>query len=667
MILYLRDLTVTGVADIRAYNSVRDADVAGNTDDFTYGDAIQDIRAGSLKIVADGSIGHINNVLEIDSTGTTAAVFQAGGDVVVSEDSGDFLVGEVLADTSAGVIALYAQDRILNRNSTSNSHVIRGHALRLFSGISSDTGKDIGEAGTAIMTKVNRFEELSANSRVWVTNEGLLTAGDIANNRILQSSGDLEIRTLSPLQVDSQVIVAGDITFTASEDADNSADVLTITASADIQATGDVIFQAGDSIVMQAGAQVDSDAQVSFEVEYTTGDTGTGSITLAGSIDADSGLVIEGNNDEDTLSIDGLNATISGETEINIGQITLANTTLSTTTLDVDVHSELETQSTVTINVSSDATIDTDGDGTGNQLSGVLDVDGALTYTDTSGSDSLTLDGLDLDVDGALIIQIGATQSQAGTAALTIDSASVTAGSTAQLIAGSLSILNTSTWTSQALTGVLDGATSIDSSNTVSVTGDMSVTTQGNASSHTLSGDIDVTGDLSFTDLSGDETLSISDLDADLGGDFVMSSQTGGNRGNGTLSGSDASITAAGDIDISAGRVDLTDADLSAVSMDATLTFDFDLGSDTCITVTDDLTITDGIAIEHDLADATVSVGDDFSFNDASGNDDVDLTDSTVTVGGDLSLTQGTGTNTGTLTLNATVLDVEGRSDSHHG
>ena len=78
------DGTSTGLIDIRAYDSVYDADPIGNTDDFAYsGD--RDMRADSIKIVADGNIGTLTNVLEIDSTTTTAVVLKAQGSVVVSK------------------------------------------------------------------------------------------------------------------------------------------------------------------------------------------------------------------------------------------------------------------------------------------------------------------------------------------------------------------------------------------------------------------------------------------------------------------------------------------------------------------------------------------------------------------------------------------------------
>ena len=85
----------TGLIDIRAYDSVYDADPIGNTDDFAYG-GDRDIRADSIKI-ADGSIGTLNNVLEIDSTTATAVVLSSGlgGGI---EDSGDLNIGEITGD-----------------------------------------------------------------------------------------------------------------------------------------------------------------------------------------------------------------------------------------------------------------------------------------------------------------------------------------------------------------------------------------------------------------------------------------------------------------------------------------------------------------------------------------------------------------------------------------
>ena len=395
-----------GNIDIRAYNSVLDADPLANDDDEYGGN--EDIRAHGIKIVADASIGTLTNVLEIDSMDDDiAVVLKAGDSVVVSEDSGDLNIGEITAGTTAGnVVSLYAQNNIFDRRNTGITYAVQANALRMFTG----TG-DIGELGadgildaittgiqqpanadTPIIVDVNYFEEMVAAGKVVIRNDGLVTVGDSANEREIRSTDDINIITNSPMTVDGVIASDTDVVLQASEDASDTADILLLTANAQVSGA-DVTLRAGDQIDIRDGATVTSTGDMTLRADYQENiDSGYGTVDIAGQLTVGGDLAFRaGETANDSVVMTGAVVNVTGDTEFTNGPIDLNDTQLTTNGFNGTIQSEFDVDADTNLTVNAGFALTTSGAGDTHEIGGVIDVAGSMGFTDESGTDDILL------------------------------------------------------------------------------------------------------------------------------------------------------------------------------------------------------------------------------------------------------------------------------------
>ena len=459
-----------------------------------------------------------------------------------------------------------------------------------------------------------------------------LTMGDIDADAADIDTGNLTINLDNAFNFDasSDLNVVGDLAITT----DGTGSAHSLTASS-IAVSGNASFTdtSGDDDVDLTNSTV----TVGGDLSLTQGTgTNTGTLTLNATV----------------LDVEGAATLTMGDIDADAADIDTGN-------LTVNLDNAFNFDASSDLNVVGDLAITTDGTGSAHGLTASsIAVSGNVSFTDTSGDDDVDLTNSTVTVGGDLSLTQG-TGTNTGT--LTLNATVLDVEGVATLTMGDIDADAVDIDTGD-LTVNLDIAFNWTPQLGFECGRHLAITTDGTGIIHSLtSSSIRSSGDFVFTDNSGNEIITVDSLTTTVGGDFSILSRQGGLRGSGVLTGSEATFAVTGDLTIETGRIDVTESTVSATNTTVLLDSDLDLGENTQLTVRGDWAVTtDGGALEHDLTDAVIAVTGNASFTDTSGDDDVDLTNSTVTVGGDLGLTQGTGTNTGTLILNATVLDVEG-------
>src|SRR5207237_6796529 len=97
-------------------------------------------------------------------------------------------------------------------------------------------------------------------------------------------TGSANVTALSPITVNADVVMGGDITLTA---ADKSAlgDILFVNGGVTVQSSGNISLNAGDSLFIDAGATVTAAANVTLRGDFGNADPAAGAtIEIRGTI-----------------------------------------------------------------------------------------------------------------------------------------------------------------------------------------------------------------------------------------------------------------------------------------------------------------------------------------------------------------------------------------------
>ena len=152
------------------------------------------------------------------------------------------------------------------------------------------------------------------------------------------------------MTVDGVVASDMDVVLQASEDADNSADVLLLNSVAQVSGD-DVILRAGDQIDVRSGATVTAQTDMTLRTEYDAGiDTGNGQIDVAGSLTVGGDLAVRSSSGGQCY-LERCQVTVTGDTQFTNGRVSLVDTDF-TTTANGSIQSEFDVDADTSLMVS---------------------------------------------------------------------------------------------------------------------------------------------------------------------------------------------------------------------------------------------------------------------------------------------------------------------------
>ncbi|MDD5049875.1 MAG: hypothetical protein PHH09_13195, partial [Methanoregulaceae archaeon] len=292
-----------GDVDLKAHLSILDAN----------NDINADIIGLGVILTADVvGIGTTENNLDINTNGGTLKATSDKGNAYIIETDGDLRLDQVSSGDGVAFITV-PSGRILNGRS-SGSNVISGKTYLFASG---DIGQPEGTGNGPVTTQVGNIEGQSTAGSTWIMNNGALTVGGVTSGEGpgILSGGSVNIGASSPVII-TRDIVSGrdeegnfvgfaDITVTSTGDGDDSGawdaadgpDDIYIPEGITLDATGNVILQAGDALNIY-GTVIAANSLI-MRVDYGNADPGTGgSLDITGTLTASNSL-IEGESDDD--------------------------------------------------------------------------------------------------------------------------------------------------------------------------------------------------------------------------------------------------------------------------------------------------------------------------------------------------------------------------------
>ncbi len=288
------------------------------------------LQGNLVVLTSAGSIGTLANPVRTNATTLTPTVGAVGG-IYLSEvdsvtlsptsttdgeiviDAGtNLLTSSVTADGAGRSVRL----RALGGNLTIDTVTASGDTVQLVAGgaildgnggannvtaasLSLNAGAGAGTVGDVLETTVGTLAT-NITGDLYLTNTGSLTVGVVnylsnVTGITGAGTGTVQVTTLSPIIIATNVSSSGLITFTAVEgnDAPFYQDFITINPGISVVSTGNnVVLDAGDDVNLLAGSLVRS---VTGQVTITAGSgdlDGQGLILLGGSVQAQTGITL---------------------------------------------------------------------------------------------------------------------------------------------------------------------------------------------------------------------------------------------------------------------------------------------------------------------------------------------------------------------------------------
>jgi hypothetical protein len=258
-----------------------------------------------------------------------------------------------------------------------------------------------GAVGTAADRLDTQLDELSGASigGFYVDNSRPL---DVTYSGV-DAGGDVQITTRGDLTISSDILSGGTATLTAVDQGGANVDNITVPAGVTVTAAGDVLFRAGDGIVVDATATVQATGgggNVIFESGYADND-GDGAMTLDGAVLAAGNVVLKLNvvsgtalqSSTSTITATGLQLlSVSGGGSFELAASTTNNVATIAGAIDGAVAyrdaDDVAVGTVTTPGVGATAGITTTGDAvTILAPDGTITVDDPVTTTPGSGGD----------------------------------------------------------------------------------------------------------------------------------------------------------------------------------------------------------------------------------------------------------------------------------------
>ncbi|MGH7895138.1 MAG: beta strand repeat-containing protein, partial [Candidatus Binatia bacterium] len=311
--------STTGDVDLKAAISLLDA----------LNSPLPEIIGNNITLTAElGGIGVAGNDVDIDSAHSgpgqlTATSLLANAYIIETDGSGptldDLTINEVSSGPAFTTFITAPEGSILNGKPNDDPNVISGYTYLI-------ALNDIGASDKPLTTEVGFIEGKSILGSTWIFNYGELTEGGVTDSGEpgMVAGGDVTVTADSPIDV-TENIVADNITLNARDD---SADdhlvihtgfrletaVFDFVTTTWVRSAGTITLQAGDSFLLESGAQILTNGVVIINGDFNTdeignilpgnNDPGDGAeIVVNGTITANQ-ITITGNDDDDTVLID---------------------------------------------------------------------------------------------------------------------------------------------------------------------------------------------------------------------------------------------------------------------------------------------------------------------------------------------------------------------------
>ncbi|MCP4887379.1 MAG: hypothetical protein GY904_12290, partial [Planctomycetaceae bacterium] len=393
-----------------AFDLTDPTDPSSSEDTASTGKPRADILGDSITLVATiGQIGQAGNELDIDSRrlGTGVLNSSSSDNTYLIETSGNLYIDQTGTNGETAFITAPTSG-ILNGAAADVSNVSGGRAFLV-------ANTNIGTTLKPLFTRIGTIQSISTTGSTYVTNDGPLLVDVISSGIGQSSAGDLTVISSSPITIVADVIADGDIVYNATDLADEDYDTITVNPDIRVDSgAGNVVFNAGDDIVISSGAVVEAAGDIEFNTDVGNLDTGGGDITINGSINAISGnLTMTSGPDDDTISIhgsvtSGSTATIStgaGTDVVNVsssGSLTGGNVLIESG----------DDQNTITIDgsVNADAgylAINSGSDNDEVNIHGSATSVGTATISTGSGGDTVNISSAGSLTAGNVLIQSG--------------------------------------------------------------------------------------------------------------------------------------------------------------------------------------------------------------------------------------------------------------------
>ncbi|MBS0206523.1 MAG: hypothetical protein JSS49_26845, partial [Planctomycetes bacterium] len=273
--------------------------------------------------------------------------------IIGNVNSGSITVSSGVTPSHVGTLHLITGDAVLDENSTGADITVGSLAIESVHGIA---------AGTTLETVVSQLAFYNSTSGdVAIDNTGSLTISAIGS--VLTSgnaAGAITISTHSPITFAANMTSVGTIAATTADNSPGNVDNITVDAGVTLESTsGDVVFQAGDRIVINDTSAVIADiGNVSLTSGFGDVD-GDGSQTLDGSVIAGGTVTIDLSS-VTGMATEGSAGSISAPNlqllSSNGGSFVLTSAANNVTTLTADVDGAIQYQDADDVTLGSVAT-----------------------------------------------------------------------------------------------------------------------------------------------------------------------------------------------------------------------------------------------------------------------------------------------------------------------
>ncbi|CAK9019730.1 Uncharacterized protein SCF082_LOCUS14635, partial [Durusdinium trenchii] len=231
-------VTTTGAVSLTAQNAISIAAGSG----LNAGASTVSIAANQDGLGSEGFTQASGTILSTTNETANAVQIQVGG-------TGDAAIADVRAGTTSGVVTISAGGAIVDNTAGSEAANVTSFAAAL----TASSGIGAGSAASDIDTQVSQIAFMNTGGATQIENDGALTIASVGALASSQASGGGFVTANSPLTIAADVMVGGNMTFTAGDSAAVDDDLTVAANVTHVDGNGTIAFVAGDDVILQSG------------------------------------------------------------------------------------------------------------------------------------------------------------------------------------------------------------------------------------------------------------------------------------------------------------------------------------------------------------------------------------------------------------------------------